>query len=257
MATRTHNPPTRPPGPSRWPSTSRSVALLVALAVPLVGAFWAYNTLSRSKLGLAQTVRYPLGSAHSAALTLSPGTARLVLAGQASGENLLEGSVQNLDLERRDEQAQMRGNTAVYSLVSQRPPALREARRWPQWSLKLSPQVPLTLSVKNPISSSEINLRGLKVVRLEVDAQTGRLSLTLPDSGVVSAKVTGGGGRSVIRVPRNMAVRVRVVRVTSGIIEVFGRVRPTYTSPGFDWSRNRVDLEVIGGAGRMDIIRVR
>ncbi len=79
----------------------------------------------------------------------------------------------------------------------------------------------------------------------------GQTTITLPQSGRLSAKIDGGVGQTTIKIPAGMAARVTA---SAGIGQVrmpdsFSRQDRTYTSPGYDAAENRIELTVSGGIG--------
>jgi hypothetical protein len=69
-----------------------------------------------------------------------------------------------------------------------------------QWTIRLSPRVPLTLIFNAGFTLDQIDLSALDIPRLSLDSGTGTTTLTFPAGGCV-AQVEGGVGVLEMRVP--------------------------------------------------------
>jgi hypothetical protein len=234
------------------------VISVAVLALVVVGVWW----YSRQPVGATIktfNIVQSLEGAKSATVELQPGAAQLHLRAGTQNGKLVEGRAESLTgIETLEPSANRRGDTLAYRLESKHPLAVSEPVRWPIWDLRLDARVPMKFRLVNGIPESDVDLRGLRVTDLDVDATVGRLTLTLPDQGQVQAKVKGGSSRTTIRVPTSTDVRIQARRFGVGYIEVFGetwRNNGDMTTPGFERATNRVDLEVIGGNSRLVIER--
>jgi hypothetical protein len=112
------------------------------------------------------------------------------------------------------------------------------------WNIGLSPKIPLTLTVDAGSGSSDIDLTGLQLSSLRMDAASGSSHLTLPTSTQpysvdysaasgsadislpantsLTLRLDGASGSINLRLPPNPAVRVEVQDSGSGSVNVPG-----------------------------------
>jgi hypothetical protein len=228
-----------------------------ALLLLLAGAAWMYFRQPVPKNYAAREVNQDLDGALSARLELDPGAAILHLEGGKDDGHLIVGRVEYLDeVERLEQFVDRDGSTLVYKLRSVHPVIVREPARWPQWNLKVNPRLPLSLTLHQGMPESSMDLRGLRLTRLEVAAPVGKLDLSLPEQGRLEARITGGMSRSVVHVSESTPLRVSVSGGGLGSVEVFGKkIRPgaIYERKGFANSADGIDLEVVPGIARVSV----
>ena len=123
------------------------------------------------------------------------------------------------------------------------------------WKLGLTPSIPLVLRIKTGVGKSEIDLGQLRITDFTLEGGVGAMTVTLPASGRVLARIQSGVGATKIRIPNTMKARIRA---SSGIGEVrvlgnYQRDGDVYTSSGFETASNRLELEVQGGIGQVTV----
>lgn len=125
------------------------------------------------------------------------------------------------------------------------------------WTLHLSNQVPMTLRVEAGAGTVDMNLERLRISDLNLSTGAGDTSVILPsNAGTTIAKISGGAGTLDVTIPNGVEASIKV---NSGIGKV--DVDPKfaaqgdniYTSQGYANARNKVDLTVNGGVGRITI----
>ena len=80
-----------------------------------------------------------------------------------------------------------------------------------QWKIGLSPKVPLTLSINAASGSSDIDLSGLQLTSLNMDAASGSTNLRLPvSSQPYSVDYQGASGSADISLPANTSLTLRL-----------------------------------------------
>ncbi len=125
------------------------------------------------------------------------------------------------------------------------------------WAIRLSPQVPLDIDVDAGASSSLLDLSRLRVTGLRVKAGVGRMEVLFPAEGErITARVEGGVGELVLRVPESMAAQVRVDGGLGGtqFSERFRKIDDhTYETAGFASAANRLEVRVQGGVGSLRV----
>ncbi|MCL6615385.1 MAG: cell wall-active antibiotics response protein, partial [Firmicutes bacterium] len=147
---------------------------------------------------------------------------------------------------------------AFFSLESRGVRVFPAPRRWRGrrfWELRLSREIPLEIEIKTGVGLSDIDLGAVKATKIAVRTGVGRTTLTLPEEGAIEAEIEGGVGETIVYVPKGMAARIRARQGLGGIeVEgVFRRSGSEYLSPDYDTARNRVDLEIKGGVGRIAV----
>ena len=80
-----------------------------------------------------------------------------------------------------------------------------------QWKIGLSPKVPLTLHINPASGSSDIDLSGLKLASLSVDAASGSTNLRLPvSSQPYTVDYQGASGSADISLPANTSLTMHL-----------------------------------------------
>lgn len=69
-----------------------------------------------------------------------------------------------------------------------------------QWTVRLSPDVPLTLEIGAGLTIAKLDFTGLQLTRLKMDGGTGHTVVTLPAS-VTTAEIDGGFGVLDLHIP--------------------------------------------------------
>lgn len=150
------------------------------------------------------------------------------------------------------------------------------------WDIELSPDVPLSLNVDAGVGPSTIDLTGLLLTDLSIDAGVGTLDVTLPnqaarldvdlDGGVgqsrielpenadMSLHIDGGVGLIEVLVPANSAIRIDVdggvgsVKIPDTLERKekrgFGDNGGIWKSSGFELAERRIEIHFKGGVGQ-------
>ena len=126
-----------------------------------------------------------------------------------------------------------------------------------RWDVRLTPHLPLALSMDTGSGVYELDLAGLQVVDLFLDAGSGSVTLTLPAQGGLDGRIEGGSGPLRIVLPDGMEARV-VREAGSGSFHVDQRLRLVEGQPdddgiwetdGFDEAGDGVLLRIEQGSG--------
>jgi len=125
------------------------------------------------------------------------------------------------------------------------------------WTIKLSREVPLSIGIEAGASSSILDLSHLRLQDLRVRGGVGRMEVLFPAEGEhMAARVQGGVGEVVLRVPESVAARIRIEGGLGGrqISGRFARVgAETYESPAYATAASRLDVFVEGGVGSLRV----
>jgi hypothetical protein len=155
-----------------------------------------------------------------------------------------------------------------------------------RWNVGLAPDVPLKLKINSGIGTSHLDLGGLHLADLEIDAGVGETHLILPamadsyhadiDSGVGSVHITipenaalkldidGGVGGTTIVIPESAAVRIQGDSGLGGIHvpSHFMRVKKgddfisqsgVWETEGFAVAARQIIIHYSGGIGGLKV----
>jgi len=124
------------------------------------------------------------------------------------------------------------------------------------WSVELSPKIPMELRLDLGVGKSEIDLNGLTVTKLDVQVGVGGMDLDLsgdrPES--LTGQIEGGIGEAKILLPADIGVRLRI---EGGLGSIDA---PGFTKDG-DYFRNEawgktaktIELDIEAGIGRIGL----
>ena len=125
-----------------------------------------------------------------------------------------------------------------------------------RWDINLSKAVPLDLDIDLGAGQSDLDLRGLKLQRVEIDMGVGEMTLDLqgPHQESFNVKIDGGVGSGKIILPSEVAVRVKVDGGI-GSVEAHGLTKQggSYVNKAYGKSAVVIDVEVDAGIGSLDL----
>jgi hypothetical protein len=125
------------------------------------------------------------------------------------------------------------------------------------WDVGLASGVGLDLTLSLNASSADVNMQGLTLAGLGIDANAGTVRLTLPAtySGDIKGTIKAAAGSVQVTVPAGAAVRV-VIETKAGSRDVSGRFVQKdggYETPEFATAKNRITIRIIADAGRVTV----
>lgn len=147
-----------------------------------------------------------------------------------------------------------------------------------EWRIRLNDQVPLDLKCKIGAGETDLDLQGLNLSSVDIDAGVGKHTIVLTnthlaelsiDAGVgevnidlrgawnnnLRADIDGGIGALNLQVPANVGVRLEVsgglgsVDVPSG----YSKDGNTYTNAAYEQAEHRLDIDVDAGLGSIEV----
>jgi len=125
-----------------------------------------------------------------------------------------------------------------------------------RWDITLSNSVPLDLDIDLGAGQSDIDLRGLKLQRVEIDMGVGEMTLDLqgPHQESFNVKIDGGVGSGKIFLPSEVGVRVKVDGGI-GSVEAHGLTKQggSYVNEVYGKSAVVIEVEVDAGIGSLDL----
>jgi hypothetical protein len=235
---------------------------LLALAVMLVvvgAALWLITSQVTPGPALTyESIDQSREGATHADVTISFGAGALRVGVLPETSSLIAGRVALGQGEHLVRDFRKSGDTAVFTLRSEGFALFPFVGRWNTdklWDLRLSPEVPLRLSINTGVGESTLDMERLKLTELDLHAGVGKVTLTLPGRGQMQASINGGIGEVIAKIPAGMAARVHATAGLgdSQVLGNYQRQGGVFVSPGYDTAENRVDLEVKGGIGKITI----
>ena len=125
-----------------------------------------------------------------------------------------------------------------------------------RWNLALGGSVPLDLDIDLGAGHSDIDLRGLKLERVEINMGVGEMNLDLrgPHATGLSVKIDGGVGSGKIALPFEVGVRVKVDGGL-GSIDVHGLTKQAgaYVNDAYGKSPVTIEVDIDAGIGSLDL----
>jgi len=125
-----------------------------------------------------------------------------------------------------------------------------------RWDLRLSRAVPVELAVDLGAGQSDLDLRGLKLERVEIDMGVGEMSLDLrgPHAAGFLVKIDGGVGSGKLDLPAEVGVRVKVDGGL-GSIDARGLTKQggAYVNDAYGKSAVTIDVEINAGIGSLEL----
>ncbi|ADV67867.1 LiaF domain-containing protein [Deinococcus maricopensis] len=136
--------------------------------------------------------------------------------------------------------------------------SVRAVHQVGDWTVGVSPKLPLALTVRHETGTLTLDLRGLTLTAASVNHEVGDLHVTLP-SGPLSASIVNGQGNVSITAPATVGVSA-TVSVTRGHVRVADRevanglnVTGTYRTPNYATSKHHVKLSIVVNEGDVDL----
>ncbi len=236
--------------------------VVVVLWIALVGgALWiAYaqgNALLPNVAAVTDQVSQPLGDLKSATVDLNIGTARTTVGALGSDtSDLMQGTFRHAEGTRVTKTYDVVGTEGRLGLKEEGVNFILFQSNVSQWDVKLYPQIPLALSVNGGIGTATLDLSALNVTSLSVDSGVGSINMTTPKAGTTTMQLNGGVGSANVTIPPGVAARLRVNAGLGGVhIDTarFPKLGDTYQSADFASATNKIDIEVDGGLGSINV----
>jgi hypothetical protein len=224
---------------------------LIALALAAIYLFGPETWVTRS-----QSLGHPLGSAVTADVALSCSGCSIDISGEASPEQLIEGTV----TVRADEQLLQvthRSGDSIHFELTGKPslPISRISRTKRPWTVRLHSGIPIELAVTTggPIA---IDLRGLRIESVDVSAGREPCEIILPTEGQTTVDVSADD--LIVRVPDGAGVRI--VGTPEGgfdMPEDYVRAEGEVRSPGYETAATIADVHLRPGVEDVEIVPLK
>ena len=126
------------------------------------------------------------------------------------------------------------------------------------WDVGLPTDVPLALRAETGAARATLDLRGVRLRRLDLQTGASETRVILPrNAGFSEVRAEHGAASLTFEVPAGVAARIRA-RMAIGSNQIdetrFPRVGDVYQSADYDTATERVDLDIQGGVGSLRVI---
>lgn len=199
-----------------------------------------------------ETLAVPLAGAQRAQVGISFGAGELVTHRAAPGD-LVDGSFPG-GVRHRIEGP---GRVDLESGFDGGLPWLDHSARW---DVGLTGEVPLDLRLETGANRGSVDLTDLRVESLHLETGASDTRIRLPRAaGATTVSVEAGAAAVTIEVPDGVAARIHghMALGASHIDETrFPRLGEVYQSPDYPTALNRVDIDVQGGLGSLQVVAI-
>ncbi len=242
--------------------SSAGVATVLVLGALIVTGALTWSALRASQLpaGTPQTLAQGPQNATELAVEIRFDAGELSVAALGPSANALEGEVTNgpgesADLSYRVDTASVGRLTLEQGGDALLLPFLAARDANAQWDLRLTPGLPLALAVTTGAGRTTLDLSGLDLRSLTLNAGVGETEVSFPSAGGMTAVLNTGVGNTTLTLPEGLAARLTV---RSGLTNLtvparLSRADNVYTTPGFDPSGAYLELELNAGIGNVMI----
>jgi hypothetical protein len=158
-------------------------------------------------------VQYPLAGVERASITVDWASGANTLGALSDSDNLIEGDITHrgrliFDTAGHGSQADVRLGTHFPGFWFA--PFDFERQAAERWSVKLSPKVPLDLTLDSGSGRCDFDLSGLQINALNLDSGSGAITLSLPPGRSFEADINSGSGSIAITLPSDAGAQVEL-----------------------------------------------
>jgi hypothetical protein len=216
----------------------------------VIGAWFVIGAFIPVGRGPTETLALPLSGAPDAAVSVKFGAGTLSARAAAPGQ-LVDGTFEGGVRHRTTgpNRIEIEQDT-TYGL-----PWLDHAS---EWELGLTAEVPLDLRLETGANRSLLDLRDLRLRRLDLKTGASETRVNLPRAaGATVVRAESGAASLTLEVPAGVAARIRsrMALGTSQVDQVhFPRVADGYESPDYATAANRIDIDITGGVGSVKVV---
>lgn len=229
----------------------------ILIAIGLIAALLLAGCGSRARVGALQTESQSveLGDAKSVRVEINFGAGDLKLTGGA--EKLLEADFKYNVAKLKPVVEYTDGTLVVRQPDVSGLPVLRDIADYRnEWGLRLNDEVPMDLSVDMGAGSSDLQLAGLSLTRLDIRLGAGKYTVDLSGDWARDLDVTidVGAANISVRLPRDVGARVKV---ESGphTTEATGLTKDgdVYTNAAYGVSEVTMQIDMQSGIGQINL----
>jgi hypothetical protein len=222
--------------------------ILIAIGVAiLIGSIGSTRPVASSE----QTI--PLDGATSARVVFNHGAGRLLVGPSPQPDILLNGTFAG-GVEARVNRAGSLLDVDLRQRWHGTP--WRAGGRGFEWTVALTPAVPLSLEFHVGASQSRLELADLLVSDLRLQTGASQTEVTMPKHGRCTARIQAGAAQVRVKVPDGVAARIRARKglATANIDAArFPLTGDAYVSANFEQAEDRIDLDIEAGAADVSV----
>ncbi len=225
------------------------------LLLVLVGVFMLLGPIFRRNRGQPQALAVPLEGAAQARVRLDHGAGRLLLGPTSEPGILLKGTFS----EGVEDSVRRSGSQVEVVLRAIAPQAFPPFfyHEGNLWQIDLARDVPTRLELNTGANEARLDLTDLAVTELVLKTGASSTRVDLPAcAGMTRVEVSSGAASVELRVPQDVAARIRATGGLAGITvdtSRFPRTGDSYETPGYELAQNRVEIRTETGVGSVDI----
>jgi hypothetical protein len=233
---------------SIWISLPVTLLVLGGLAVGLgLTGVW-----SPTETTVETAVNEPIGTAERGEINIAMGVGDLNIFPLKDSNALVAGelSSEGASIYSR---SNARGNTVVYTLEHNNPVMVPFEDAW-EWDLGLTTQIPIELDSAMGAGSMDLTLDQMMLDQLHIGQGVGDVEVILPD-GDYHAEVEQAIGQIVLKVPRDVPIRLEVSHAISGLTVPpdFEKHNDYYYSPGARGADDYIKIEISQAIGSITV----
>jgi len=222
----------------------------------LIGSLAACDDVGDTRNRMTETSLVALQGASRAEVRLNMGAGELKLRG-ADQEALLEASFEfNRERNRPVVEYRRFGDKGILEVRHARRRGINFGTTRNRWDLVLGNAAPLDLKIDLGAGRSEIDLRGLKLDRVDIDMGVGETVIDLrgPHAAGFLIKIDGGIGSGKLALPSGVGVRVKVDGGL-GSVDAHGMTKQSgaWVNDAYGKSPVTIEVDIDAGIGSLDL----
>jgi len=228
--------------------------IILPVFVIALGIWILWGSTSRRNAKVVH-IDVPKNGAVQASVKIRHGAGRLLIGPNQIGDSLLTGDCNggaDLNTQRVGDALQV-----TVSALDRSFPFIWGPEYRLDWDLKLTPAIPMSISIESGAAESRIDLSQLLVNKFRLNSGASSNYIMFPaNGGQTNAEFKTGAASLEIRIPTGVSGRVRASGGLSSITidrQRFPRMGDYYQSADYDSAANRVDIRVDTGVGSVDI----
>jgi len=234
----------------------RSVWISLPATLLVLGGLGVALGLAGVRMPASDTVetaiKEPLGSAERGEIKIAMGVGELNIYSLEDSTALIEGEISSEGTSVHSNST-VRGETIVYTLEHSNPVIIPFEDAW-QWDLGLTTQIPIGLDASMGVGSMNLRLDQVLLNQVQIGQGVGEIEVILPE-GDYRTEVEQAVGQMLIKIPRDVPIRLEVSRAISGldVPSDFERYNDYYYSPGAHGADEYIRIEISQAIGSITV----
>jgi hypothetical protein len=205
-----------------------------------------------------------LGDTEKARVSIDFDIGELEVTGMTSSTVLANGSIDLAEYEQLEQEYRELGGTAYLKIGSRGKQVIpawwfgKKDGESRDWMITLNDDIPIELEVDLGVGKSEIDLRQFDLNSLNVQTGVGKTEIYLPEEGDFNGYIQAGVGELIVYVPESLPIRITLETGlgNNSVVGDFDQTNGVYTSDEYSRSESRVNLNIDGGVGNINVIEI-